>query len=133
MVRAFAEGSPTIRPAHRVAKPAGIAEAILRGDPSRAYPHIRRIVLESGGGFMAAGEAEIRAARRQVEELEGISPCFSAATALAGLARLANTGEIARDAVVVVNLTGRDRPAAAPDSAIQWLRRTPDGWTRTQD
>src|SRR5256885_16562680 len=35
--------------------------------------------------FAVVNEAEIREARRMVEELEGISPCFSAAAALAGL------------------------------------------------
>ena len=61
-----------------MAQPVGIAEAILRGDPSRAYPHIRRIVDQSGGTFIAVTEAEMRAARRDVEALEGISICFSA-------------------------------------------------------
>lgn len=38
MARAFFGGSGTIRPEHRVARPTGIADAILRGDPTRAYP-----------------------------------------------------------------------------------------------
>ena len=48
MVHAFADGSEVIRPEHLVANPTGIAEAILRGDPTKAYPHVRRIVIESG-------------------------------------------------------------------------------------
>lgn len=121
MVRAFAEGSEVIRPEHRVARPAGIAEAILRGDPSRAYPHIRRIVMESGGAFVAVGEAEIRAARQDCAALEGVDVCFSAAAAVAGLAALAKAGGIAADAVVVVNLTGRDRADTGQAGDIRWL------------
>jgi threonine synthase len=129
MARAFFEGCAAIEPHHRVARPRGIAEAILRGDPTRAYPIIRRIVLESGGGFAIASEAEIRAARRVVEDLEGLSPCFSAATAVAGLARLAKTGEIARDATIVVNLTGGDRESAEPAGAVEWIHRDGAGWS----
>jgi len=121
MVRAFEEQSETIRPEHRIAQPAGIAEAILRGDPSRAYPHIRRIVLESGGTFAAVSEAEIRTAREDTEMLEGISICFSAAAAVAGLASLARSGAIAPDELVVINLTGSDRPTTGQTTHVQWL------------
>ena len=46
---------------------------------------MHRIVIESGGGIVSVSEEEIREARRMVEELEGVSPCFSASTAVAGL------------------------------------------------
>jgi threonine synthase len=65
----------------------GIAEAILRGDPSRVYPYVKSIVVESGGDCVSVTENEIREARRLTEESEGVSPCFSAATAVAGLIR----------------------------------------------
>jgi threonine synthase len=128
MVRAFAENSDIIRPEHRIAQPSGIAEAILRGDPSRAYPHIRRIVMQSGGTFVAVGEAEIRAAREDCMTLEGVSICFSAAASVAGLAALANAGAIAPDAVIVVNLTGSDRPSTGETANIQWLEPRHGGW-----
>src|SRR5581483_748360 len=60
MVRAFEDGSPVIRPGDIVERPTGIATAILRGDPSRAYPYVREIVLESRGRFVAVAETEIR-------------------------------------------------------------------------
>src|SRR5215203_7035422 len=62
MVRAFEAGSPVIRGRDIVPEPKGIAKAILRGDPTKAYPHVRRIVLESNGGFVAVSETEIREA-----------------------------------------------------------------------
>jgi threonine synthase len=129
MVHAYADDSPTIQPSHRVARPAGIAEAILRGDPTRAYPYVRGVVLQSGGTFTAVSESEIRAARQAVEDLEGISPCFSAAAAVAGLIRQAQAGAVAENAVVVVNLTGADRPGAPEPEAVEWVERTSTGWT----
>jgi threonine synthase len=128
MARAFAEGSETIRPHHLVARPTGIAEAILRGDPTRAYPRIRRIVIESRGDFASVSEAEIRAARRRVETCEAISPCFSAATAVAGLIKRVGAGAIDRDALVVVNLTGADRAAPGASGRMNWIERSAAGW-----
>jgi threonine synthase len=64
------------RAASSRAAPAGIAEAILRGDPSRVYPYVKAIVVESGGDFVAVTEDEIREARRVTEELEGFRPAF---------------------------------------------------------
>lgn len=131
MVHAFADGSETIRPEHLVAKPTGIAEAILRGDPTRAYPYVRRVVLQSGGGFVAVSEAEIREARRRVEECEGLSPCFSAAAAMAGVIKLIQDNAFSRNSVVVVNLTGGDR-LDSPPTNVKWIHKTSDGWRDQQ-
>jgi threonine synthase len=128
MVRAYADGSAAIRPEHRVAKPTGIAEAILRGDPTRAYPPVRRIVMESRGAFVVVTEMEIRRARRMVEDHEGLSPCFSAAAAMAGLIKLASENPSISDSVVVVNLTGGDRPDAEQSPDIHWVPRSEQGW-----
>ena len=129
MVHAFSEGSATIQPHHVVKKPVGIAEAILRGDPTRAYPHVRRIVMQSGGNIISVSEQEIREARRLVEEFEGVSPCFSASTAVAGLIKQVRSGSFPRKETVLVNLTGADRKDTAPLSNVEWLCRSADGWT----
>jgi hypothetical protein len=63
-----------------------------------------------------------------VEELEGISPCFSASTALAGVIRLVRNGELPRKDTVMVNLTGSDRQPAPAPTKIHWLRAAGDGW-----
>jgi threonine synthase len=128
MVRAFADGSPVIRTGDVVRKPSGIAEAILRGDPTKAYPHVREIVLESDGTFVAVSETEIREARSMVEELEGISPCFSASAALAGVIRLVRRGEFPRGDTVMVNLTGSDRQSSPAPTKIHWLRAAGSEW-----
>jgi len=128
MVSAFEAGSDVIRPEDVVKRPHGIASAILRGDPTRAYPYVRKIVRESGGTFVAVSESEIREARRMVEELEGVRPCFSASTAVAGLVRLTRKGAVPADHTVLVNLTGGDRPPSPPVRNVHWLERTPCGW-----
>jgi threonine synthase len=128
MVRAFEDGSAVIRPGDVVRNPTGIAEAILRGDPTKAYPHVREIVLESRGAFVAVGETEIREARRMVEELEDISPCFAAAAALAGVIRLVRRGEFPRRDTVLVNLTGGDRRPSPAPVKTHWLRAAGGEW-----
>ena len=128
MVRAFAEGSAGIETRHVVSRPQGIAEAILRGDPTRAYPYIRRLTLESGGGMAAVSETEIREARRMLEELEGISACFSSSTAVAGIVKLARQGVFPLKETVLINLTGADRKGRGPQSNVNWLTRVDGSW-----
>jgi len=119
MVSAWAAGSSRIRAEDVVARPSGIASAILRGDPSRAYPYVHAIVTESGGTFLAVSEDEIREAHSLVEELESLRPGFAAAAAVAGAAKLRRLGELAPDATVLVNLTGRDRAARVEPRAVE--------------
>lgn len=128
MVHAYQEGSETIQPRHIVQHPSGIAEAILRGDPTRAYPHIREIVVESRGDFIAVSEMEIREARKMVEELEGISPCFSASTAVAGLIKKVLSEDFPHKDTVMINLTGGDRTRTEPGPDIHWLVRNGNEW-----
>lgn len=131
MVRAWEEGCENIQPHHIVHHPAGIAEAILRGDPTRAYPIIRGIVEESGGRFARVTEEEIRAARKRLLELEGVDACFSASTALAGVIKLVQSGNFPLNDTVMINLTGSDRPAD-PDQLkhqdLRWLVKSGSGW-----
>jgi len=128
MVRAWSEGSEVIRPEHRVAMPTGIAEAILRGDPTKAYPYIRRIVIASGGDFADVSDVEIRSARSLVEDLEGLSPCFSASAALAGLVKFSQKNAVPADSVVVVNLTGGERPADSSPPNVIWIEKSSSEW-----
>ena len=133
MVRAYQEGHTAIQPHHLVHRPMGIAEAILRGDPSRVYPYVRRIVVESGGEFVSVTDDEIREARGLVETFEGIFPCFSASTAVAALIKQVRRGAFPKHETVLVNLTGGDRPRTAPGRDICWLRREQDRWIHEQD
>jgi threonine synthase len=127
MITAWRDSCEQIRSSDIVRRPAGIASAILRGDPTRAYPHVRRIVLESGGDMLAVSETEIRAAHRLASDLEGISPCFAAAAALAGLMKRRRLGLIGSDETVLVNVTGGERPGTPPTPATLTLSRTEQG------
>jgi threonine synthase len=128
MVTAWRDGSERIRPEDIVKRPTGIAAAIMRGDPTRTYPHIRRIVTDSGGTFASVSEPEIRAARSALEREESIEPCFAAATALAGLEKLRADGTVGAKDTVLVNVTGGNRPGTPPNEQTRWLRRSESGW-----
>ncbi len=125
MVTAWRAGSEMIRPVDIVARPRGIASAILRGDPSRTYGHVRRIVRESDGEMVSVSESEIRCAQRR---LEPIPVCGAAAAAFAGLAQARESGVIGPRETVLVNLTGSERPDTAPSETTHRLPRSADGW-----
>ena len=128
MVRAFEDGSEVIRPEHIVEKPHGIADAILRGNPEKVYPYLREIVIESNGAFVAVSESEIRETRSMVEEMEGLSPCFTSSAALAGTIRMVRKGVLPPGDTVLVNVTGRDREPVGRPQRVHWLKATADGW-----
>jgi threonine synthase len=125
MVTAWRDGSEVIRAQDIVDRPTGIASAILRGDPSRTYGHVRRIVRESDGDMVAVSEAEIRDAQRR---LDPIPVCGAAAAAFAGLVRARDSGLIGARETVLVNLTGAERPDAAVTEATHRLPRAAGGW-----
>ena len=128
MVRAHREGCAEIQSRHIVSHPTGIAEAILRGDPSRVYPAVRGVVMGSGGGFESASEAEIREARKMLEEVEGGHCCFSAATALAGLVKKVRNRDFPTGESVLVNLTGGTREPSSQPVPVTWLQRDGETW-----
>ncbi len=76
LVNAWRANADIITDQHIVLNPVGIAKAILRGNPSRVYPYMRKIVQESAGDFTDVTEAEIREAQKLVKDLEGIDICF---------------------------------------------------------
>ncbi len=128
MVRSFEAGSPKILPEAIIDRPAGIASAILRGNPTGVYPYVREIVLESGGSMVAVSETEIREARSMIEELEGLSPCFSASAAFAGVVRKLRKSTLPPEDTILVNLTGSDRLKRERAGPHQWMARCEDGW-----
>jgi threonine synthase len=109
MATAWSEGADHIDDRHIVRNPTGIAEAILRGDPTRVYPYVKAIVEKSGGQIVSVTEEQIRAARQELADEEGVDACFSASTALAGLIEANQKGLIPAEETILVNLTGRDR------------------------
>jgi threonine synthase len=128
MVGAWREGAESIGPQHIVRHPTGIAMAILRGDPSRVYPYVRRVVRESEGEMTAVSEAQIRDAQRLVRDLEGIEICFSASTAVAGLIQSVQSGRVPTEHCVMINLTGGDRTSDVVSDDITLLDKIDGTW-----
>ena len=121
MAHAYAQGEERISSRHVIRNPTGIAQAILRGDPTQSYPYVLSVCTASGGRVMAVDEHEIRQVRDLLAETEGIQVCFSGATALAGAMRLRTLGILPADAPTLVNLTGADRPPApVPRNVLTW-------------
>ncbi|MEM7163874.1 MAG: pyridoxal-phosphate dependent enzyme [Planctomycetota bacterium] len=128
LVNADREKSESLEAHHMVARPTGIAAQLLNGDPSHSYPHLRNAVRKSKGGFASVTEADIRKARQMANECEGIDPCNSAATALAGVIKQARRGLLDPNATVLVNITGSERAAGHAGQRSHWMVQSNDGW-----
>jgi threonine synthase len=109
MYQGWIDGQSELDDRYRLAHPDGIAKAILRGDASPTYPHMRRVVADSGGCFTAVTDQEICQARALGADLEGVEMCNASAVALASAIDLRVRDWIAPDEPVLVNLTGADR------------------------
>ena len=109
MVHAWTEGGSSIQPHHVIPNPSGLAEAILRGDPTQTYPAMYGLVRDTLGCFVAVSPEEMQTARQLLHDLEGIDGCYASATALAAAVALRQRGWIEPDELVMVNLTGGNR------------------------
>ena len=128
MARAWAAGHEKIDPQFIVDRPSGIAASILRGNPSKSYPYIRRIVLESGGAIKSVGEEEIREARLLVRSREQLDPCYTASAAVAGLIAAVHSGLVSKRDTVLVNLSGADRPQNTGGFNGEYFARDGNDW-----
>lgn len=107
MVTAWAAGRRAIAKSDIVRKPSGIAKAILRGDPSGAYPYLSARVAESGGAFTSVSVPEMRSAQAALLR-RGVAACPAGAAALAGVRKAALAGQLRIDDVVLINVTGTE-------------------------
>jgi threonine synthase len=73
-----------------------------------------RLLRETRGGAVAVGETEIQDAQRLVARTEGIWTAPESAALVAALARLKDGGAVARDAEVMLILTGAGLKYAPP-------------------
>ena len=106
MVTAFQANSSVIRDNDIVHHPHGLAEAILRGDPSQAYPYIYSIITSTRGCFVSVSQDTIYRMRSLLKQIENIDGCYASATAVAASQELRDRGWITPEDVVLVNLTG---------------------------
>ena len=109
---AFADGVEELGERHIVANPRGIAEAILRGNPTQTYPYLNAICGSTGGSILSVTDEEIYHAHRLLADTEGLRVCYASAATVAGVLAARRRGMISADQPVLVNLTGADRPLA---------------------
>ncbi len=108
MVQAWRQGR---RVADPVISPRTHIATLATGDPGRTYTILRERMLEGGGGtFKDATDEEAFRAIHVLAKMEGMSMEPASAVAFAGLIKMARSGQIKPDDVVVVNLTGHTLP-----------------------
>ena len=128
MVRSFERGASEICPEFVLADPQGIAEAILRGDPSGSYPYVCKIVKESRGTFRDVTREEIEETQQLLFEDEGLRACPASAAAVAGVTRLRSESALSEDDVILVNLAGGIRSPDDDDATGRSLvKESPNG------
>ncbi|MEA3351535.1 MAG: pyridoxal-phosphate dependent enzyme [Chloroflexota bacterium] len=108
MVHAWQQGKDEADP---VLSPRTHIATLATGDPGRTYTILRERMLKGGGGtFESATDEEAFRAIHVLAKMEGMSMEPASAVAFAGLIKMARSGQIKPDDVVVVNLTGHTMP-----------------------
>ena len=114
-----AEGAAPIVRGAAVEAPETVATAIRIGNPA-SWKRAVAARDESGGVIEAVGDEEILSMQRRIARLEGIFCEPASAAGVAGVARLARGGRLARAETVICILTGhglKDTDAIAGDDA----------------
>jgi threonine synthase len=113
VVKAWREGADTTTPWETpVTHAAG-----LRVPSPFAGRQMLKILRETGGGALAVSERAIAESQRLLARVEGIWTAPEAAALVAALSQLQDTGQVTRDAEVVLVLTGagiKNEPPALP-------------------
>jgi len=113
VVKAFASGAETTTAWENPTTHA----AGLRVPSPFAGRQMLRLLRETGGGAVAVDETAIQEAQRLVARTEGIWTAPESAALVAALARLKDGGDVARDAEVMLILTGAGLKYAPPPLA----------------
>ncbi len=107
MVNAFKNRQPKATP---VENPQTAIATLATGNPGRAYELLYDILQENGGAMEVATDEEAYEMTRLLATTEGISVEPATAVTFAGLMKLARSGWIEPDEVVVVNCSGHTYP-----------------------
>ena len=112
-------------PAHREHEPLA-RELTNRRPPFTVRGGVRDVLAESGGAIRCTDNESALAAMALFEEVEGIDVEPGAGVALAALAEAVRAGQVRRDELVLLNITGGGRARQAHDLALipaePWLR-----------
>ena len=127
-------GASVPKPASATAadRSAVMATELANGRPPYAVAGgIRDILRESRGSVLAMPNDEVARAMQLFEDVEGIDIDPAAGVALAGLTAMAARGEVARDATVLLNVTGGGRVRRGRDMEVK--AATADLWVDVAD
>jgi threonine synthase len=119
MVNSFHRGLEVADP---VLNPQTLVSTISTGNPGAAYPFLRRVVMEHGGGFVKVDDEEVFRAMHVMAKMDGISMEPASATAFAGLFQMVSQGQIQPDDVIVVNCSGHTFPVEKFLLGDDWQR-----------
>jgi threonine synthase len=129
-----AAGAAPIVLGHPVEDPDTVATAIRIGNPA-SWAKATAARDESGGRIESVTDAEILSAYRDIARDEGIFCEPSSAAGLAGVRKLAEAGDLDRDALTVCVLTGNGlkdpKTAESSVGAILEAPATVDGVRRS--
>ena len=101
IVSAWDAGTTNIRPV----QPNTIAKSLAIGNPADGY-YALGVMAESGGSGVAVSDDEIVAGIKLLAQTEGIFAETAGGVVISGLKRLAESGRVDRDEVVVAFITG---------------------------
>ncbi len=108
MVHAWKDGKAVADP---ITSPRTHIATLATGDPGHTYTILRERMLKGGGGtFESVTDDEAFRAIHVLAKMEGLSMEPASAVAFAGLIKMVRSGQIKRDEVVVVNMTGHTMP-----------------------
>jgi threonine synthase len=120
MAEAWRQGAASATP---VASPRTHITTLSTGDPGRTYTLLRQRLLEGPGGlFESVTDEDAFRAMHIVAKTEGISLEPAAAVAFAGLIKLARSGRITPDQLIVVNCSGHSMPVEENLLGGNWVR-----------
>jgi threonine synthase len=119
MVYSFRKGLEVAEP---VVNPQTLITTVATGFPGLAYVHLRRLILEHGGLFEAAGDDEAFRAMHVMAKMDGMSMEPAAGLAFAGLFKMVSAGLVKPDDVVVVNCSGHTFPVEKHLLGDAWAR-----------
>lgn len=120
MAHAFRQGSDRAEP---IPSPRTHIATLSTGDPGRTYTLLyQRMQAAAGGIFEDIGDEETFRTIHLLAKLEGLSVEPASAVAFAGLIKMARSGKIKPDDVIVVNCTGHTMPVEKMILGEGWAR-----------
>lgn len=105
MIKAYADGAAEIAESYVPSHPDGLAKAILRGNPKKSYPYVKKVVEQTKGCFCSVTQQEIRYAFDFLYD-KHINACYTSATTFAAFKKLAQEHWIKPNDKCVIMLTG---------------------------